>query len=153
MRLPARVVPLHSWQDPQADVLLRYSEDVCEVRFSCWGKDAQPAEYTGVLLFECARAVRSERSEFAPFDVPVHNVHSYILEVDDCSWVDAVRARNRKLYDVRSTVEAEPLRHFVVLGHGVYHEVLATGFSEQRALHNSPRNLAELPDAGDAGPT
>lgn len=151
MRLRATAAPLQSWQDPQADVLLQYSERVCEVHFSCWTEDAHPAEYSGVLRFDGALAVRSERSEFVPFDVGAHGFRSYLLEVADSSWADSVNARDGAIYGAQSVGEDRPLRHYVVVGHDVYHEVWASGYREERVWPASARNAAEQSAAADGG--
>lgn len=112
-RLPEAVVlPLEFWQDPVNEVLLLYSDLRCSIYFPCWTDSREPADFLGYLEFENASAVRSARREHPPYRVPDHDHHSYILEIPHSAWVYTPEAR-----------------HFVVMGHDVYHEIVAASFT------------------------
>ncbi len=133
----ALVIPLRSWQDPQGDVILVYSEHECSVLFACWQSPGEPADYIACLSFQHAAAARSFRREFCPYELPEHREHSYIIRVQESDLLrDHFHYRERTY---PGSPGADPL-HFVVVGHDIYHEVLAVGFSE------STIPLAEVTD-------
>jgi hypothetical protein len=124
----ATVIPLKSWQDPQGDVVLLYAERECSVFFPCWLSSGEPADYIGHLSFEQASAVRSFEREFLPYRLPVHAHHSYILTIPDSDIVREYAAYRRQHYPQFPTRPSPT--HFVVVGHDIYHEILATGYTE-----------------------
>jgi hypothetical protein len=121
----ASPIKLEFWQDPQSDVILIYSERECSVYFRCWSSAGVPADYIGQLAFRGVSAVRSFPREFLPYQITHHNEKSYVLKVAD-SDLASDYVDYRKLHYPES-----PLRentHFVVIGHDIYHEILATSF-------------------------
>lgn len=125
----APVVPLKSWQDPQGDIVLIYSEHECSVYFGCWIASGEPADYIGHLSFQSASVVRSFDREFIPYHSPEHNFHSYILRISDSDLKREYVAYRQKRYP-QFSCEPTGHSHFVVVGHDIYHEILAKGFSE-----------------------
>ena len=125
--MDAAVIPLSCWQDPQGDVVLVYSEHECSIFFGCWVSTSQPADYIGHLSFERAAAVRSFGREFIPYRLPDYSLHSYILRVGDSDLLREHFAYRQNHYP---QFPSPSLQHFVVVGHDIYHEVLAVGFSE-----------------------
>ena len=125
--MDAAVIPLSCWQDPQGDLVLIYSERECSVFFGCWVSSGEPADYICRLSFERAAAVRSYRREFIPYQLPDHTGHSYILRVPDSDWQREHIAYRRQRYPHSPD---QPRQHFVVVGHDIYHEVLAVDFAE-----------------------
>ena len=123
----AAVVPLSCWQDPQGDLVLIYSERECSVFFGCWVRSGEPADYVGRLSFERAAAVRSYGREFIPYQLPASGVHSYILRVSDSDFLREQVAYRLQHYP---QFAGPPMQHFVVVGHDIYHEVLAASFTE-----------------------
>jgi hypothetical protein len=124
----ATVIPLKSWQDPQGDVVLLYSERECSIFFPCWLSSGKPADYIGHLSFEHASAVRSFGREFLPYRLPEHRHRSYILAVPDSDMVREYAAYRRQQY--RQFPPRPAPKQFVVVGHDIYHEILAAGFTE-----------------------
>jgi len=122
----AAIVPLPFWQDPQGDVILVYSEVECSVYFGCWSTTGEPADFIGHLTFEHASAVRSFSREFLPYRIPTHSGHSYILEILDSEFVRQHVAYRQHHYP---NFPGSKRRHFVVVGHDVYHEILAFEFN------------------------
>jgi len=122
----AAIVRLPFWQDPQGDVILIYSEVECSVYFSCWSKAGEPADFIGHLSFEHAAAVRSFSREFLPYSIPIHSGHSYILQIPDSEFVREHFAYRKRYYP---HLPGREQKHFVVVGHDIYHEILAFEFS------------------------
>jgi hypothetical protein len=128
-KMEAVVIPLKCWQDPQGDIVQLYSEYECSIFFGCWNASSEPADYICRLSFEHAAAVRSFGREFIPYRIPDHSHHSYILRVPDSDMQRdhvAYRQRHYPQWPCNPTEHT----HFVVVGHDIYHEVLATGFTE-----------------------
>ena len=124
--MDAIVLPLQFWQDPQGDVVLIYSEIECSVYFACWLARGVPADFVGHLVFEHASTVRSFSREYIPYRRPAHTQRSYILEIPDSELVrEHVAYRKRHYPEFRG----RDMRHFVVVGHDIYHEILATAFN------------------------
>jgi hypothetical protein len=124
----ATVIPLEFWQDPVNDVILIYSERQCSVYFACWSAAGEPADFIGHLAFEHASDVRSAWREHPPYRIPEHTHHSYILEIPDSDFVrQYVTFRN--LRTPESPITMADRRHFVVVGHDIYHEIVAVGFT------------------------
>ena len=124
--ISADIVPLQFWQDPQSDVILIYGECECSVYFRCWESAGFPADYIGHLSFEGASAVRSFPREHHPYQTPEVGQRSYILRVEDSDL-----ARNYIEYRTRHypQFQIKEKTHYVVLGHDIYHEILATSFA------------------------
>lgn len=127
--MEATIIPLKSWQDPQGDIVLIYSEHECSIFFGCWVSSGEPADYICQLSFERAAAVRSFDREFIPYRLPEHTFHSYILRVPDSDLQREHIAYRRQHYP-HFPYDPTEHSHFVVTGHDIYHEILATGFSE-----------------------
>jgi len=123
----ATVIPLKIWQDPQGEVVLHYSERECSVFFLCWQNSGEPADYIGHLSFDHAHAVRSYSREFLPYRLPAHKHHSYILSISDSELVREHTEYRKSRYPQWPS-RTTPI-HFVVVGHDIYHEILADGYS------------------------
>ena len=122
----AAAVPLSCWQDPQGDSVLIYSERECAIFFGCWVSAGEPADYICRLSFERAAAVRSFRREFLPYRVPVLPpfAHPACRRLRLSSRAGCLSAA------ALPAVCGPALQHFVVVGHDIYHEVLAASFTE-----------------------
>jgi hypothetical protein len=120
----AIVIPLEFWQDPQSDVILVYSEQECSLYFRCWSSAGVSADFIGKLSFTEASAVRSYLREFPPYEIKLHE-RSYILKVED-SDLALEYADYRKLHYPRTPLKE--MTHYVVVGHDIYHEILASSF-------------------------
>jgi hypothetical protein len=129
----ADIVPLEFWQDPQSDVILIYGEWECSDYFRCWESAGVPANYIGHLSFDGTSAVRSFPREFTPYRPTEQGHRSYILRVQDSDlgrdYIDY-----RKLHYPQSHIKEKT--HYVVLGHDIYHEILATTFTAATILKN-----------------
>jgi len=124
----AVIIPLDSWQDPQGDVVLIYSEYECSVYLACWKAAGVPADYIGHLSFEHASGVRSFAREYLPYRVPAHSHHSYILRIPDSELVREHIAYRQRHYPNFPSRLSDP-NHYVVMGHDIYHEILARHFT------------------------
>jgi hypothetical protein len=123
----ATIIPLKSWQDPQGDIVLLYAERECSIFFPCWLSQGEPADFIGQLSFEHASAVRSFSREFLPYQLPEHSHHSYILAVPESDMVREHLAYRQHYYPQWPGTRRT---HYVVVGHDIYHEILATGYTE-----------------------
>lgn len=124
------------WQDPQGDVLLFYSERECNIYFGCWVSAGEPADYACKLKFYNTKAIRSYPREFLPYQKKNNNrYHSEIHLVENSDMLEEYRQYRKKNYpnDKRST---ENLSHFVIVGHDIYHEILAEKYEEQKIMIN-----------------
>jgi len=119
------VIPLEFWKDPQGDIILIFSERECSVYFGCWSAAGEPADFIGHLSFQGASAVRSFRREHLAYRVPNREHRSYILSVTDSDFVREHIAYRQRHYpgDARTRI------HYVVVGHDIYHEILAASFT------------------------
>jgi hypothetical protein len=134
------VIPLRSWQDPQGDAVLVFTEADCAVFLPCWADARQPADHICRLSFSHAAVVRSYRREFIPYQVPSHPHHSYILQVQGSDLLQEHLDYRRRTYP-RSA--RRDLLHFVVVAHDIYHEILAESVTET-ALPSSALSSALL---------
>lgn len=123
----AIVIPLGFWQNPQSDVILVYSECECSIYFACWKAAGIPADFIGQVSFEHASAVRSFTREYLPYRFPTHNHHSYILQIPNSDLVEEHVAYRQRHYP-NSPERSKPI-HYVVVGHDIYHEILADNFT------------------------
>lgn len=123
----ATVIPLPYWQDPQGDVVVHFSERSCSVYFGCWDESGAPADFIGQVAFEGACACRSFRREFLPLRHG-STAKSYLLQIADSDLLREIQAHREQHYPHSQTIRG-PLWHFVVVGHDIYHEVAATGFT------------------------
>jgi hypothetical protein len=121
------VLPLRSWQDPQGNAVLVFTDADCAVFLPCWDNAGEPADHICRLSFAHAAAVRSYRREFTPYQVPSHTHHSYILEVHGSDLLQEHLDYRRRTYP-----HSPPrhLRHFVVIAHDIYHEIVAESVIE-----------------------
>ena len=124
--IDANVIPLQFWQDPQGDVILIYGEHECSVYFNCWASAGVDAEFIGKLSFEGASAVRSFSREFIPYQIEPQGEKSWILQFPD-SDLARDRVEYRKKHYPESPISEQT--QFVVVGHDVYHEILANKFA------------------------
>jgi len=129
----AIIIPLEVWQDPQGDVILVYSEWECSVYFSCWTTSGEPADFICQLSFQYAFAVRSFARKYLPYRIPQPSGHSFILRVPDSDLV-----REHITYRLHHYSDSPPqhsdLKHYVVVGGDIYHEILANGFTAATIL-------------------
>lgn len=139
--ISAHVVPLEFWQDPQSDVILIFGEWECSVYFRCWTSAGTPADFIGHLSFVGSSAVRSFHREYCPYQPEEHNHSSYILRVEDS---DLARdyVEYRKLHYPRS--EPKSMTHYVVVGHDIYHEILARSFTASAIPNNQVSDVRLL---------
>ena len=135
------VLPLPFWQDPQGDVVLIYSEAECSVYLSCWFSSGEPVDFIEHLSFEHASAARCFSREFLPYRIPTHTGHSYILQIPDSEFVREHLAYRQRHYP---QFPGKEKRHFVVVGHDIYHEILATEFRAQTIPHREVRDVRLL---------
>ena len=125
----ATAIPIKSWPDPQGDIVLIYSEQECSIFFSCWIASGEPADYICRLSFLRAAAVRSFPREFLPYRHPQDAPVPCILRIPDSDMLRAFVAYRQQHYP-QSPFDPSQHSHFVVPGHDIYHEILATSFSE-----------------------
>ena len=121
-------IPLEVWPDPKGDIILVYSEHECSVYFNCWITAGKSADFLGRLSFERAVGVRSFTREFLPYRIPTNSGHSYVLHIPDS---DLVREHvtYRQQHYANSSFRPPVPKHFVVVGHDIYHEILADIFT------------------------
>jgi hypothetical protein len=147
-RVSAKKIPLSSWQDPQGDVVLIYSEFECSIFFACWVQRGVPADYVCLLSFTEAVATRSFPREYTPYEIEPSDYASYVLEVTDSPWLHEQKRERKRLDEtVYRHNPGRPwnARHFVVTGHDIYHEILAASYMESRIYRadiTDPRLLA-----------
>jgi hypothetical protein len=122
------VIPLDFWKDPQGDVILIFSEYECSVYFGCWSAAGEPADFILQLSFQHASTARSFNREFLPYRIPKHEARSYILSITNSEFIDDHFAY-RKLHYPQSRVDDHKRVHYVIVGHDIYHEVLAASFT------------------------
>jgi hypothetical protein len=126
------VIPLDFWKDPQGDIILVYSEHECSIYFNCWSAAGQPADFIGHLSFHEASAVRSFRREFLPYQVPIKDHPSYIFSIADSEFLRE-QIEYRRLHYPNNREERV---HYVIVGHDIYHEVLAASFTATKVPHH-----------------
>lgn len=125
-------ITLEAWQDPQGDVVLKYSRQECIIFFGCWISSAEPADYIGELTFEQAWAVRGVCTEYMPYRIKGKMPHSCIFEIQTSIWLDEASEQRVKSYPNWRKWDRRTYHHYVVDGHDNYYEILASGFSEGR---------------------
>jgi hypothetical protein len=128
------VVPLDFWQDPQSDAILVYSEHECLIYFACWIAAGEAADFIGQLSFERSCRVRSYGREYLPYELPKHECHSWILQIPDSDFVREYLAY-RKEHCADSLSKQTVPNHYVVAGHDIYHEILASRFTASTISH------------------
>ena len=128
--MDATVISLNCWQDPQGDIVLNYSERECSIYFGCWSSSGEPADSICHLSFRGASAVRSYRREFIPYRIPEHPGHSFILRIPDSEFLRDHVAYRQQHYPSGPAASLDR-RHFVVIGHDIYFDILAADFSEE----------------------
>jgi hypothetical protein len=131
----ATCIALPFWQDPQGDIVLVYSENECSIYFNCWFASGESADFIAHISFDRASAVRSYRREFLPYKIPSQSGSSYILSVTDSDLVRDNNVYRRQHYPHFHNKSSE-LQHFVVCGHDIYHEVLASSFTTRTIPNN-----------------
>ena len=127
--MEATAIPIKSWQDPQGDIVLIYSEHECSIFFGCWVASGEPADYICRLSFQRAAAVRSFPREFLPYRFPLDAPGPCILRIPDSDLLRELVVYRQRHYP-QSPFDPSQHSHFVIHGHDIYHEILATGFSE-----------------------
>ena len=122
---------LEVWQDPQGDVVLQISEHECCVYFGCWDENGEPADFLAKLTFDCKEA-KYIKSDFVPYKRNNLNSHSYILVVESSSWlndhIERIIKRSPQVKNPEKTWNDKPLKHYIIQGHDVYVELIASGY-------------------------
>jgi hypothetical protein len=127
--MEATTIPIKSWQDPQGDIVLIYSEHECSIFFGCWVASGEPADYICHLSFQRTAAVRSFPRDFLPYRFPPDATGPSILYVPDSDLLRELVTYRQRHYP-QPPFDPSQYCHFVIHGHDIYHEILATGFSE-----------------------
>ena len=140
----AVAIPLKLWQDPQGNVVLRYSRETCLMYFGCWTDAGEPADYLGQLTFHNAWAIRGLRLESHSYKIKRHEYHSNILVVENSEWLPQVTEQRLKNYPEWKTWDTRKYFHYVVSGHDNYYDIIATGFEENIVPENEAGELAKL---------
>jgi hypothetical protein len=126
----ADIIELEFWQDPVSDRILICSELECSIYVRCWSERGIPADFIGQLSFAGDAAVRSFPREFIPYRVTRSATSkSYILRVSDSDLARDYVDYRKSHYPNHPTKEKT---HFVVVGHDIYHEILADSFTAIR---------------------
>lgn len=133
--IKAESIPLEFWQAPQSDVILIYGESECSIYFSCWQDRATPADYLGHLSFDGASAVRSFPREFTPYQA-INPLRSSVLRVPDSDLAKNHIEYRKRAYPQWPIKNETNLSHYVVVGHDIYHEILAASFTANRIPKN-----------------
>jgi hypothetical protein len=140
----AIAIPLKVWQDPQGNVVLRYSREECLLFFGCRTEAGDPADYLCQLKFHHAWAVRGLRLEYLPYRIKDHKYHSRILLVENSQWLRQVSQQRVENYPEWRTWDTREYLHYVVAGHDNYYDIIATGFDELIVPENEAGELATL---------
>ena len=140
----AVAIPLKAWQDPQGNVVLRYSREECLIYFGCWTEAGEPADYLGQLSFDHAWAVRGMRLEWHSYKIKEHKFHSSILAIENSRWLQQVTEQRLKNYPRWKTWDTRQYLHYVVSGHDNFYEIIATAFEEKIVPENDAGELATL---------
>src|SRR5689334_18467740 len=123
-------ISLQVWQDPQGDVVLKYSRSECSISFGCWMNTGEPADYICELVFDQAWAVRGYRSEYLPYQLKQGLSQSNIYEVENSNWLQQASEQRARSYPNWRNWDKKVYHHYVVQGHENYYELLAGGFTE-----------------------
>jgi len=118
----AKAIELKQWQDPVEDVAVVFSEGTCNVYFF-----VADSELLGKLSFAGATAIRSVRTEVAPYMDRECKFSSYILEVFCSPWPTEIEFG---FYTEQAREFLHKKRHLLVMGHDIYHEILCLDYSE-----------------------
>ena len=137
-------IPLTIWQDPQGNVVLRYSREECFIYFGCWTEAGEPADYLGKLKFHHAWAVKGLRLEFLPYKIKEHKCHSKIFAIEDSQWLKQMSEQRLRNYPDWKSRDNQEYRHYVVSGHDNYYDVIATGFDEQIIPESEAGEMVKL---------
>jgi hypothetical protein len=124
-------IPLNVWQDPQGDVVARYSLEECHIYFGCWEAAGRPAKYCCELTFHDACAVRGVRLGGAPYKINPPYLRSSILMVEASQWLQEVIALQLEYYPESKSRDRSEYLHYAVSGHDIYYDIIATGFDER----------------------
>lgn len=137
-------IPLDAWQDPQGNVILRYSREEYLVYFGCWTDDASPADYICLLTFHNAWAVCGFRLEWHGYKIAEHKHHSEIFKIENSKWLSELTERRLAMYPNWKHWDAREYFHYVVSGHDNYYDIIATGFEESIIPESEAGELAVL---------
>jgi hypothetical protein len=140
----ATAIPLNAWQDPQGDVVLRYSRERCHIYFGCWVDAGTPADYLCELTFHNAWAARGLCLEGAPYKTNPHSYHSFILVVEESRWLQQLAAQRLEYYPRWKSWDTREYLHYVVEGHDNYYDIVATGFDEAIVFEADAGELTAL---------
>lgn len=128
----AEEISLEVWQDPQGEVVLHSSDRKTCIYFGCWDEKGDPAGYLAKIIFEHCCATKFVHSSYPPYEVTGERSRSAILNVFDSQWLRALVERKKELHpnliNPQEAYNGKLYKHFVVLGHDVYVDVIATGF-------------------------
>jgi hypothetical protein len=137
-------IPLNVWQDPQGNVVLRYSREECVIYFGCWTDAGIPADYIGQVTFHNAWAVRGLCLEWHGYKIAETHYHSSILSVENSKWLSQLSEQRLTLYPNWKQWDTREYLHYVVSGHDNYYDVVATGFEESIVPESEAGELAAL---------
>jgi hypothetical protein len=146
----ALIIPLDLWQDPIGDVVLHASERSTSVYFGCWDEEGEPADYLAKLTFEHCKASRFFHGEFLPYTKVGELTKSFILQVENSTWLKELLDREMSLYpnkkNVAYTWDNKPYVHYVIQGHDVYVEAIASNYLVEKVDRENAGELARLID-------
>ena len=144
----AKPIPLHVWQDPQGDVVLKHSLSECAVYYDCWTNAGEPADYICEPQFNHAWMVRGHCSEHLTYQVNQGSSRSDIYKIENSTWLRQASQRRATDYPNWRDWDEKEYCHFVVQGHDNYYEIIATGYSEKQIPYEEAGELKRLVDEG-----
>ncbi|HZG81786.1 MAG TPA: hypothetical protein VEZ13_13540 [Brevibacillus sp.] len=138
-------IKLDVWQDPQGDIILHSSGRDCFVYFGCWDDESNPCDYIARISFNGCIASKYIHSQFLNYKVEEHNFHSYILSIQNSSWVKQVAENEKRIYGDRA-IDYSLYLHYVVQGHDVYVEIIAKEFTLTKIYRHEAGDIVRLID-------
>jgi len=143
-------IPIDVWQDPQGDIVLNTSGKECTVFFGCWDEQGDPANYLSKILFKNCWASKYTHSEFLPYKIYGGKAHSYILKVENSTWLRKLIDEKREVYPsdihIGFSWDKKEYVHFVVQGHDAYIDIIATEFNIEIIPRDRAGDLVRLID-------
>lgn len=143
-------IPIDVWQDPQGDIVLNTSERECTVFFGCWDEQGDPANYLSKISFKNCLASKYTHSQFLPYKIYEDKAHSYILKIENSTWLRELIDEKRKLYPAEIHIglswDKKKYVHFVVQGHDAYIDIIATEFNIEIIPRERAGELVRLID-------
>jgi len=146
MKETAVPIPLHAWQDPQGDVVLKQSQLGCCIYFGCWADAGEPADYICELRFDQAWAIRGICSEYLPYQHGEGHSRSDIYKIENSIWLKQASEQRAKSYPNWRNRDKSSYHHYVVEGHDYYYEIIAAGYTERQIPYAEAGELKRLVD-------